>query len=187
MEVYPILRHTQVAREVRKRSNTAVKPSAPAASKQPVVPEAPVKSKVPLTLAERLEKLKGKVQKKEKADPQKPLVLDSTLPSLLKLPKRRAQLGSQDGPADLDDIDPTLGAWLPSSSLSQQLSEVQQHLRERKEKAVPQASDKNPEARAPQQREKLRLEPDPQEAEEAQAEAEDGGDGVWWNVRRKTI
>lgn len=187
LEVYPILRHTQVAREVRKRSNTAVKPSAPAASKQPVVPEAPVKSKAPLTLAERLEKLKGKVQKKEKADPQKPLVLDSTLPSLLKLPKRRAQLGSQDGPADLDDIDPTLGAWLPSSSLSQQLSEVQQHLRERKEKAVPQASDKNPEARAPQQREKLRLEPDPQEAEEAQAEAEDGGDGVWWNVRRKTI
>lgn len=166
----------KVAREVRKRSNTAVKPSAPAASKQPVVPEAPVKSKVPLTLAERLEKLKGKVQKKEKADPQKLLVLDSTLPSLLKLPKRRAQLGSQDGPADLDDIDPTLGAWLPSSSLSQQLSEVQQHLRERKEKAVPQASDKNPEGRAPQQREKLRLEPDPQEAEEAQAEAEDGGE-----------
>eukprot|EP00435_Cladocopium_sp_Y103_P063564 s1957_g25.t1 len=164
----------KVAREVRKRSKI-VKPSAPAGSKQPVVHEAPVKSKAPLTLAERLEKLKGKVQKKEKADlPQKPLVLDSALPSsLLKLPKRRSsQLGSQDGPADLDDIDPTLGAWLPSSSLSQQLSEVQQHLRERKEKAVPQASDKNPEARAPQQREKLRLEPDPQEAEEA----EDGGE-----------
>ena len=160
-----------MSREVRKQSKIAVKSSAPAASKPPMVPEAPVKSKAPLTLAERLEKLKGKVQKKEKA-PQKALVLDSTLP-LLKLPKRRAQLGTTDGPADLDDIDPTLGAWLPSSTLSQQLSEVQQHLRERKEKALPQASDKNPEARAPQQREKLRLELD------AQQEAEDEGDGVW--------
>lgn len=118
-----------------------------------------------------MEKLKGKVQKKEKADPHKALVLDSTLP-LLKLPKRRAQLQSPDGPADLDDIDPTLGAWLPSSTLSQQLSEVQQHLRERKEKALPQASDKNPEARAPQQREKLRLEPDPQQEAEDEGEPE---------------
>lgn len=48
----------------------------------------------------------------------------------------------------------------PSGSLSQQLSEVQQHLRERKARAVPQASDKNPEARSRAYRERIRSEAD---------------------------
>ena len=110
-------------------------------------PIEPVKtSKAPLTLAERLGKLREKTQVEASETPAaRPVSLVSG--SLLKMPrKRRAMVG--DGPADLDELDPTLGAWLPSTNLSQQLSEVQQHLRERKTKAVPQASDKNPEARA---------------------------------------
>lgn len=110
-------------------------------------PIEPVKtSKAPLTLAERLGKLREKVQPEVSETPAAaPVSLVSG--SLLKMPrKRRAMVG--DGPADLDELDPTLGAWLPSTNLSQQLSEVQQHLRERKTKSVPQASDKNPEARA---------------------------------------
>ena len=167
----------KAAAEVRKRSKI-IKPSAPTPA-SPVVPARSVKTKVPLTLAERLEKLRGKVEKKDRSEGSdlrgKPLTLDSTLSnSLLKLPKRRAELAG-DGPADLDEIDPTLGAWLPSSSLSQQLSEVQQHLRERKAKDIPQASDKNPEARARQHREKMRLETDGPEELAPEAEDEDEG------------
>eukprot|EP00434_Breviolum_minutum_P019888 symbB.v1.2.017548.t1/scaffold1371.1/size209032/20 len=153
----------KAAKEARKRSRVSVKPAVPKAV--PVMPEAAAKTKTPLTLAERLEKLRGKVEKKDEAKAQQKglSALDSAISSsLLKLPgKRKAKLGSGDGPADLDEIDPTLGAWLPSSSLSQQLSEVQQHLRERKAKDLPQASDKNPDARERQHREKLRLEVDP--------------------------
>ena len=153
----------KAAKEARKRSRVSVKPTVPKVV--PVMPEAAAKTKTPLTLAERLEKLRGKVEKKDEAKPQQKglSALDSAISSsLLKLPgKRKAKLGSGDGPADLDEIDPTLGAWLPSSSLSQQLSEVQQHLRERKAKDLPQASDKNPDARERQHREKLRLEVDP--------------------------
>ena len=157
----------KAAKEARKRSRVSVKPTVPKAV--PVMPEAAAKTKTPLTLAERLEKLRGKVEKKDEAKPQQKglSALNSAIPSsLLKLPgKRKAKLGSGDGPADLDEIDPTLGAWLPSSTLSQQLSEVQQHLRERKAKDVPQASDKNPDARERQHREKLRLEVDPRETD----------------------
>ncbi|CAK9004013.1 unnamed protein product [Durusdinium trenchii] len=121
---------------------------------------APVKA---LSLAERLEKLRkawkmAKEGEEGKAAAPAPRFTDPG--SLLQLPGKRRTATRADGPADLDEIDPTLGAWLPSGSLSQQLSEVQQHLRERKARAVPQASDKNPEARSRAYRERIRSEAD---------------------------
>ncbi|CAE7777300.1 Utp3 [Symbiodinium pilosum] len=135
-----------------------------------------------LSLAERLARLRGKKgsEPEEKRDPQQsgtPLVS-----SLLRLPPSRRRLNrSAEGPADLDEIDPTLGAWMPSTSLSQQLSEVQQHLRERKAKAAPQASDVNPEPRARAHRERVQTEIDPRQTEdvpkqESMQHARSGGD-----------
>ena len=135
-----------------------------------------------LSLAERLARLRGKKgsEPEEKRDPQQsgtPLVS-----SLLRLPPSRRRLNrSAEGPTDLDEIDPTLGAWMPSTSLSQQLSEVQQHLRERKAKAAPQASDVNPEPRARAHRERVQTEIDPRQTEdvpkqESMQHARSGGD-----------
>ncbi|CAE7372230.1 Utp3 [Symbiodinium sp. CCMP2456] len=143
-----------------------------------------ITQKQSLSLAERLARLRGKPVKNGSAEPSKPG--DSAAPlvsSLLRLPpsRRKANRGSGEGPADLDEIDPTLGAWMPSASLSQQLSEVQQHLRERKAKAAPQASDANPEPRARAHRERVQTEIDPREAadssqKEASLQARSGGD-----------
>ncbi|CAE7326817.1 Utp3 [Symbiodinium sp. KB8] len=137
-----------------------------------------------LSLAERLARLRGKSVKNGSSEPNKPG--DSAAPlvsSLLRLPpsRRKANRGSGEAPADLDEIDPTLGAWMPSASLSQQLSEVQQHLRERKAKAAPQASDVNPEPRARAHRERVQTEIDPREAadssqKELSLQARSGGD-----------
>ncbi|CAK8998453.1 unnamed protein product [Durusdinium trenchii] len=118
---------------------------------------APVKA---LSLAERLEKLRKVKKEGEEGKAAAPAPRFTDPGSLLQLPGKRRTATRADGPADLDEIDPTLGAWLPSGSLSQQLSEVQQHLRERKARAVPQASDKNPEARSRAYRERIRSEAD---------------------------
>ena len=151
---------------------------------KPATPqEAP---KLNLSLAERLARLRGKTgngsgsepeRRREQAEPREPLVS-----SLLRLPaKRRSSGPAAEGPADLDEIDPTLGAWIPSASVSQQLSEVQQHLRERRAKAAPQASDANPEPRARAHRERVRTEIDPRDdgelpAKETLQHARLGGD-----------
>jgi len=129
-----------------------------------------VTQKQSLSLAERLARLRGKSTKNGSSEPK--ALGESAAPlvsSLLRLPpsRRKANRGSGEAPADLDEIDPTLGAWMPSVSLSQQLSEVQQHLRERKAKAAPQASDVNPEPRARAHRERVQTEIDPREAAES--------------------
>jgi U3 small nucleolar RNA-associated protein 3 len=56
---------------------------------------------------------------------------------LLRLPKSRptAASGSASAPADLDDIDPSLGVWAPRSTLGEQLSSVQQQMREHANRA----------------------------------------------------
>lgn len=70
---------------------------------------------------------------------------------LLKLPKgpAAAKGGASSGPTDLDDIDPTLGVWAPKSSIGEQLSVVQQQLREHavRAKAAKASADQNTEAR----------------------------------------
>jgi len=136
------------------------------------------------SLEERLAKVRGVAKAKSESGKlpkaaSKAPVLSST--SLLQLPGRRRKLGQGSGeaPADLDELDPVLGAWLPSSSVNQQLSEVQQHLRERKVKSKPEAPDVNPEPRQRVHRERVREEIDPRlDAEEARGftPVEDIGD-----------
>ena len=145
--------------------------AAPAKKAEPAEPAEPQpaargvtsEAKPNLSLAERLARLRGKtVGRKQQSEPEPIAPLVS---SLLRLPPSRRRANHGDAPADLDDIDPTLGAWMPSASLSQQLSEVQQHLRERKAKAAPQASDVNPEPRARAHRERVQTDLDPREAD----------------------
>merc|ERR1712050_727517 len=72
---------------------------------------------------------------------------------LLRLPKRRR--GPAGGaPNDLDDLDPLLGLWRPSSSIGEQLSSVQQQLHERSVRSKAQSSDVNVEAKPRKQRER---------------------------------
>jgi len=102
---------------------------------------------------------------------------------LLKLPKakRAAPTGSASAPADLDDIDPSLGVWAPKSSLGEQLSMVQQQLKEHatRAKIANESADVNPEAK-PRKARKERGERHPEEEEapaneDTEAPLEDGG------------
>eukprot|EP00933_Yihiella_yeosuensis_P024914 TRINITY_DN19311_c2_g1_i1.p1 TRINITY_DN19311_c2_g1~~TRINITY_DN19311_c2_g1_i1.p1 ORF type:complete len:635 (-),score=214.05 TRINITY_DN19311_c2_g1_i1:72-1976(-) len=146
------------------------------------------------TLAERLARLKGaggngnvnasggKVR--TASDVAMKTVVGRT-DDLLRLPSRRRRGGDGgEGPKDLDEYDPTLGAWMPSTNVSSQLSEVQQFLRERQNKSKPSAADVNPEPRARKARERVREELDPRElanlnedADDAGAEGDDDDDG----------
>merc|ERR1719272_2927697 len=70
---------------------------------------------------------------------------------LLRLPKEKkpAATGSASAPADLDDIDPSLGVWAPKSSIGEQLSQVQQQMKEHatRAQAARSSADQNPEAK----------------------------------------
>jgi len=137
------------------------------------------------TLRERMERLQvqqpapasGKAsQKKQIGEGPLSAKLSHGLKDLLKLPKSRpaANSGSADAPADLDDIDPTLGVWAPKSSVAEELSGVNQQLRAHavRAQAAKGSADQNPEARKRVGKERGLKVPGPEEvrAEEAPAE-----------------
>jgi len=80
---------------------------------------------------------------------------------LLRLPKSGKKQGADGVPTDLDDVDPLVGAWRPSSTLTEQLSSVQQHLGERAAAARPQSADQLVEARVRRRAERPQEEPLP--------------------------
>lgn len=81
---------------------------------------------------------------------------------LLRLPKKSGKKQGTDGvPADLDDVDPLVGAWRPSSTLNELQSSVQQHLGERAAAAKPQSADQLVEARSRRRAERAQEEPLP--------------------------
>jgi len=128
------------------------------------------------SLAERLARLKGVASKGSAAGSGSSFAESSldkgvSMAELLRLPGRRRRqgggVGSGDAPADLDEVDPTLGAWMPSMKMSQQISEVQQYLRDRTKRATPDGPDVNPEPRERKARERVQEEVDPRMAAEA--------------------
>jgi len=100
---------------------------------------------------------------------------------LLRLPKARhtgANAGNASAPTDLDDIDPSLGVWAPSSSVGEQISAVQQQFREHASRAAAAATsaEQNVEARPRKARErKDNLHKDPERDEPPRA-VEKAGD-----------
>jgi len=103
---------------------------------------------------------------------------------LLRLPKARhtgTNAGNASAPTDLDDIDPSLGVWAPSSSVGEQISAVQQQFREHasRAKAAATSAEQNVEARPRKARERkdnLHKEPERDQPPRALEKAGDEGD-----------
>lgn len=76
---------------------------------------------------------------------------------LLRLPSRRRQGGPRGAPADLDEHDPTLGAWLPASTISEQLQSVRQYVGAGKAKSA--SADLDVEAKPRRARERMQEDP----------------------------
>lgn len=129
------------------------------------------------SLRQRIERLRpvarlqAEANRKEKRQPKAAPLAEDLIPStkdLLRLPKVKRAGKTANGtaagnaPLDLDEVDPTLGAWMPRSTIGEQLSAVKQQLRDQtvKEKAEKTSGDINAEARPRRTRERVSLEPD---------------------------
>jgi len=116
--------------------------------------ETPIPRRRP-TLRERIERLRdrpaasGGAESKMQDNSVKPYTEVATK-DLLRLPKLRCRGGNanSDAPMDLDEVDPSLGAWLPKTTLGEQLSSVRQQLSEQASRARVVSADVNTEARA---------------------------------------
>lgn len=64
-----------------------------------------------------------------------------------KAQRRKKKAGAADAPEDLDEVDPTLGAWMPSMSLNEHLTSVKQQLGEQAARSRPESAELNVEAR----------------------------------------
>eukprot|EP00445_Apocalathium_hangoei_P003416 CAMPEP_0203859604 /NCGR_PEP_ID=MMETSP0359-20131031/11944_1 /ASSEMBLY_ACC=CAM_ASM_000338 /TAXON_ID=268821 /ORGANISM="Scrippsiella Hangoei, Strain SHTV-5" /LENGTH=652 /DNA_ID=CAMNT_0050776551 /DNA_START=50 /DNA_END=2008 /DNA_ORIENTATION=+ len=81
---------------------------------------------------------------------------------LLRLPgRRRKDGGSRGAPADLDEVDPLMGQWMPTSTLGEQLTSVRQYVSDGLAKAKVASADQDVEARPRRARERVREEPLP--------------------------
>jgi len=109
------------------------------------------------SLRQRVERLASNFERnsssKQDASPPLATPLNQRIAAkdLLRLPKLKqsAAGGVASAPLDLDEVDPSLGVWAPSSTVGEQLTAVQQQVREQaiRAKAARASADENTEAR----------------------------------------